>query len=198
MDYYKAIEYFLEAIKENLSRVKREQIENFIEKIIEKQREGKKILIIGAGRSGLVGKSFAVRLMHLGCNTYVLGDIVTPPVGEGDLVIAISGSGVTKLVATAVQIAKEVGAEIAVITSFPDSPIGRAADLIIELGGRVVRPGKEDYFASQILGIHEPLMPMGTLFEDSCMILLDAIIADLMQRMGKTEEEMRMRHANIE
>jgi len=198
MDYYKAIEYFLEAIKENLSRVKREQIENFIEKIIEKQREGKKILIIGAGRSGLVGKSFAVRLMHLGCNTYVLGDIVTPPVGEGDLVIAISGSGVTKLVATAVQIAKEVGAEIVVITSFPDSPIGKAADLIIELGGRVVRPGKEDYFASQILGIHEPLMPMGTLFEDSCMILLDAIIADLMQRMGKTEEEMRMRHANIE
>ena len=96
------------------------------------------------------------------------------------------------------ELHRKVGAEIVVITSFPDSPIGKAADLIIELGGRVVRPGKEDYFASQILGIHEPLMPMGTLFEDSCMILLDAIIADLMQRMGKTEEEMRMRHANIE
>ncbi len=198
MGYTEAIDFFLDKIKENLSRVKKEEVEKLISKIIEKQREGKKILIIGAGRSGLIGKAFAVRLMHLGCNTYVLGDIITPPVGKGDLVIAISGSGVTRLVLTAVQIAKEVGAEVAAITSYPQSPLGRTADYVVELGGRILRPSKEDYFASQILGIHEPLMPMGTLFEDSCMILLDAIIADLMQRMGKTEEEMIKRHANIE
>ena len=198
MDYFDTVNLIIEKIRDNLKKVKEEEVEKLISKIIEKQRENKKILIVGAGRSGLVGKAFAVRLMHLGCNSYVLGDIVTPPVGMGDLVIAISGSAVTKLVETAVEIAKEVGAEVIAITSFPNSPIGSKADHVVKIGGRILRPGKEDYFASQILGIHEPLMPMGTLFEDSCMILFDTVIAELMQRMGKTIEELRRRHANIE
>lgn len=38
----------------------------------------------------------------------------------------------------------------------------------------------------------------GTLFEDTTMVLLDAVIAELMHRLRKTEDEIRSRHANIE
>jgi 6-phospho-3-hexuloisomerase len=56
----------------------------------------------------------------------------------------------------------------------------------------------DDYFARQILGIHEPLSPLGTLFEDTAMVVLDAVIAELMKRLGKNESDLAKRHANIE
>ncbi len=51
--------------------------------------------------------------------------------------------------------------------------------------GRTKVAKMDDYFARQILGLHEPLAPLGTLFEDTTMVLLDAIIAELMHSLGR-------------
>ena len=139
-----------------------------------------------------------MRLMHLGYNAYVLGDTIVPRIGEGDIVVAISGSGRTKLIITAAEAAKAVGATLIALTTYPESPLGKLADIVVRIPGRTKIAKEEDYFARQILGIHEPLAPLGTLFEDTCMVFLDALIVELMHRLGKKEEEIRLRHANIE
>lgn len=179
-------------------KISLEQVERAVELLVETYRRGKTVLVMGAGRSGLVGRGFAMRLMHLGFRVYVLGDTIVPPVREEDLVVAISGSGRTKLIVTAAEAAKSVGAKILTITSFPDSPLAQLSDVVIIVPGRTKVSAEEDYFARQILGIHEPLAPLGTLFEDTTLVFLDSLIVRLMQVLGVTEREMSVRHANIE
>ena len=99
---------------------------------------------------------------------------------------------------TAAEAAKEAKARLVAITSYPDSPLGKLADLVIEVPGRTKYSNETDYFARQILEITEPLAPLGTLFEDTTMIVLDGIVAELMIRLKKTEEDLRLVHANIE
>ncbi len=65
-----------------------------------------RIFIMGAGRSGLVAKSFAMRLMHIGYQVYVVGEIVTPAVTAGDVVVAISGSGNTRTIPSSARSAR--------------------------------------------------------------------------------------------
>ena len=198
------LEYFWAAVNEILKRagealhkMNEDEIESFVKKLVNSKNH-RKLLIAGAGRTGLVGKAFAMRLMHLGFNAYVIGETITPALTKEDLLIAISGSGRTGIVVEAAKAAKKVGAFVIAITSHKDSPLGEVADLVIEVPGRTKTSDKVDYFSRQILGIHEPLLPLGTQFETNCMIFLDAIIAELMTRLGIREEELLKRHANIE
>ncbi len=191
----KEISLFIDKVAEKLSD---EQVERFVETLVDAYRRGAKVLVMGAGRSGLVGRAFAMRLMHLGFNVYVLGETITPSIGEGDIVVAISGSGRTQLIVTAAEAAKKVKAKIVAITSYPDSPLGRLADIVVEIPGRTKTAPDIDYFARQILGIHEPLAPLGTLFEDTALAFLDGVVVELMHRLGKNESDLRAKHANIE
>ena len=178
--------------------IEEEQINRFIDELEGVYREKRKVLVMGAGRSGLVGRAFAMRLLHLGFNSYVLGDTIVPSVKKGELVVAISGSGRTQLIVTAAETAKKVGATVAAITTYPDSPLGRLADIVVIVPGRAKITRMDDYFARQILGIHEPLAPLGTLFEDTTLVFLDGVVYALMLRLGISEEYMRSVHANIE
>jgi 6-phospho-3-hexuloisomerase len=181
-----------------LDTIKLDEIEKFVKTIEEIYRVNKKILVVGVGRSGLVGRAFAMRLRHLGVRSYVVGETITPSVEEGDLLVAISGSGSTQIVVAAAEAAKKMKAKVAAITTYYDSPLGRLADLVVFVPGRTKLASMDDYFARQILGIHEPLSPLGTLFEDASMVVLDAVVAELMKRLGKNESELARRHANIE
>lgn len=175
-----------------------EQVDKFIGMLMETWSWGKVVLVVGAGRSGFVVRAFAMRLMHLGFRTHVLGETITPAVGTNDLILAVSGSGTTGIVVDAAKAGKKVGAKVVALTSFPESPLAKSADHVVVVPGRTKATVEPDYFSRQILGIHEPLAPMGTLFEISCMVFLDSTVVELMYRMGKTEEEMRSRHATIE
>jgi len=174
------------------------QVEKMIEMIIE--AKDRKIFVVGMGRSGFVGRAFALRLMNLGFNVYFLGETITPAAGKDDLVIAISGTGMTKLVLSAATAAKEIGAKVVAITSYKDSTLGQIADQIVLIGGRTKMgwPREEDYLARQILGEREPLSPLGSIFENNCMVFLDGLIVELMYRMKKNENDLKTRHATIE
>lgn len=185
-------------ILESASKISSEQVSRAVSLLVEVYKNRNKVLVMGAGRSGLVGRAFAMRLLHLGYLVNVLGDTIVPPIGKNDLVIAISGSGRTKLIVTAAEAAKTVGARILSITSFPDSPLAQLSDVVVVVPGRTKIAKEEDYFMRQILGIHEPLAPLGTLFEDTAMVFLDGLIVELMIRLGISEEELQRRHANIE
>jgi 6-phospho-3-hexuloisomerase len=174
------------------------EVDKMVEVLIDLYHRKGKVLVMGAGRSGLVGKAFAMRLLHLGFNSYVLGETIVPSISRGDVAVAISGSGRTGLIVEAADAAKKVGAYVIAITTYPESPLGRLADLVVMVPGRSKVSKMDDYFARQILGLHEPLAPLGTLFEDTAMLLLDGVIYYLMIKLNVTEDEMRNRHANIE
>lgn len=185
-------------IMRSIEIISEEEKNKMIETLVDAYNRGARILVMGAGRSGLVGKAFAMRLLHLGFQVYVLGETIVPRIKEGDVVIAISGSGRTRLIVTAAEAAKHVGAKVIALTTYPDSPLGKLADIVVRIPGRTKIAKEEDYFARQILGIHEPLAPLGTLFEDTSLVFLDSVVVELMNKLGKTEEDLRNAHANIE
>lgn len=194
--YEDARREILQNVEKSLSGVDPSQVERMLEEMI--AATGRRILVLGAGRSGLVGKAFAMRLMHLGFDVYVMGETITPSIGKGDLILALSGSGSTKLVVIAAQIGKEVGAKVIAVTSHPKSELAKLADHVVILRGRTKLAEESDYFLRQLMGEHEPLAPLGTVFEMSLMVFLDSLIVELMRRLGKTAQDMRKQHATIE
>lgn len=172
-----------------------DQIEKMISIIIESKN--KRILVMGSGRSGFVGRAFALRLMQSGFNVYVSGETIAPALNPGDLVIAISGSGTTKIVVAQVEIAKEVGARIISITSHPESELGQLSDLAVVIKGRTKEDSDIDFTRRQITGEYD-MAPLGTMFELSALVLLDGVIADLMKRLGQNEVDLRKRHAHTQ
>ncbi|MDI6691387.1 MAG: 6-phospho-3-hexuloisomerase [Candidatus Bathyarchaeota archaeon] len=193
-----AAEEIIEGIKRCIEELNMKEVERLIELLIGAKE--KKTFIVGIGRSGFVARAFALRLMNLGFNVYFLGETITPAAEKGDLLIAISGTGATKMVLTASTAAKDIGATVIAITSFPESPLGQMADLVVTVKGRTKMgwPREEDYLARQIMGEREPLTPLGSVFENNCMVFLDSLIVELMHRMGRTEEDLKRRHATIE
>lgn len=188
----------VKSVGEAINAIPGKQVDRVVKILLKAQAKDKKLMIIGVGRSGLVGRAFAMRLMHLGFKVHVVGETITPALNSDDILFAISGSGSTTFVVAAAQIAKKVGAKIIAVTSYPNSSLGKLADYVVHIPGRVREARYRDYFSRQILGDHEPLAPLGTLFEVSSMVFLDSLIVELMDRLGKTEAEMRARHATIE
>jgi len=196
--FAQAYEELIKSISAALRGLDREEVKTLLESLMDTRTRGKKVLVVGAGRSGLVGKAFAMRLMHLGFQVYVLGETINPNVGEGDMVIVISGSGKTTVPLAAAQMAKSLNAKVVAITSQEESPLAQTADLVVDIPGREDIALEDEYHIRQLKGQHESLAPMGTMFEDTTMIFLDSIIAELMNRLGLSVDSMRLRHATIE
>ncbi|MFQ6075732.1 MAG: 6-phospho-3-hexuloisomerase [Candidatus Bathyarchaeia archaeon] len=191
-----AVEEIIAGVREAIDSLDEDQVYEML-KVLQ-ESHGRKIMVVGVGRSGLIGRAFAMRLMHLGFHVYVVGETITPAMEKDDLLIAISGSGTTTFSVAAAEMAKRVGARVIAITSYPVSALGKLSDVVVMIRGRTKLARTDDYFSRQILGVHEPLAPLGTLFEQSAMVFLDGVVAELMRRMGKSEGEMRRRHATIE
>ena len=144
-----------------------------------------RIFLAGAGRSALVSRFFAMRLIHSGYQVSVVGEVATPSIQKGDLLIVISGSGGTKSLLPFIDTAKKQGARVAVVSMKSTSPMAELADVVVQIG--------RDSSYEKI-----PEMPMGTTFELSTLIYLEATIAKIIHAKNLTEEEMRAVHANLE
>ncbi len=145
--------------------------------------EAPQVFIYGAGRSGLMGRTFAMRLMQLGQRAFFIGETITPAVKPGDCVLFVSKTGETQTAIQAANIVKErvERTTIIVLTASPDSTLASYADVLMALD--VPRYEKD-----------ASLAPLGTIFEDSAMVFLDALIALIMDETGESEENMKERH----
>lgn len=160
--------------------------------------DSKRIFLMGAGRSGLAARAFAMRLMHLGFIVYFVGETTTPAVQPDDLVIAVSGSGETPSIANLGGISKKIGSKLAVITSNKDSTLGRISDIVVIVPGRPKEDiVYEDYHERRMIG-YPQLAPLGTIFEISALVFLDAVVSELMVRTGASEAELKKRHTVFE
>ncbi len=180
--FRKSTEYAQKKIKEILERVSEDDITKTKQFFFTSNR----IFLYGAGRSGLVAKAFAIRLVHLGFQAFVIGETITAPVQKGDLVIIVSGSGETIPAVMTAQIAENIGAKVVSITGKKKSGIAKHADVTLFISASCNDVERKKY------------APLGTLFEASVWILFDGIIADLLESKDETEENMRSRHATLE
>ncbi len=180
--FRKSIEYIQNKIEYILKKVPEPDI-NKIKKLFFRSN---RIFVYGAGRSGLVAKAFAIRLIHLGYQTFVIGETVSAPVTKRDLVVIVSGSGETIPAVMTAEIAHKLGANVVSITGKKNSEIAKYADITLFISATCNEKEREKY------------APLGTLFEASVWILLDGIIADLLESKKESEEDMRKRHATLE
>lgn len=180
--------YYSEIVRE-LSRaadlLSDQEAENLVDEIL----NARKIFVSGAGRSGLMGKSFAMRLMHMGLDSYVIGETVTPNLTEDDLIIFASGSGETKSLLSMAEKAKSIGGKVIAVTLFPDSTLGQISDVCVKLPGSPKDQSENEY---------KTIQPMGSLFEQTLLLFFDAVILRYMERKGLDSGTMFGRHANLE
>lgn len=156
--------------------------QGFKEALIDGIRSARKVFVYGSGRSGLVGQLFAVRLVQLGYDVHFVGEMTTPIIGKEDLTLLISYTGKTSSVVQTARIAKRIGSRIVCITGAPGSPLAEVSDVPIVM----------DVDDSEEV---RKVAPLGTVFEDSALLLFDCIVSDLMEIDSATEEDMRNRHA---
>ncbi|REI02000.1 6-phospho-3-hexuloisomerase [Staphylococcus felis] len=172
----------LDELQNTLSHIQDEQVQSLQEQIM----DAKAVFVSGKGRSGFVANSFAMRLNQLGQRAYVVGESTTPAIQKGYVFVIISGSGSTTHLKLLAEKAKEVDAKVVLITTKLDSPIGQLADLAIELPAGT----KHDAKGSQ--------QPLGSLFEQSALIMLDSLVLNMQEALHVDESTMQQNHANLE
>jgi 6-phospho-3-hexuloisomerase len=180
---------YLEEVVQELSKTVDLIPELEAEKLLNSILQSKKIFVSGAGRSGLISKSFAMRMMHMGIDAYVVGETVTANLEQGDLLIIGSGSGETNTLIAIAEKAKKLGGSIALITTSPESTLGRLADIFVPLPGAQKDKSNSDYYTIQ---------PMGSLFEQTMLLFYDALILRFMEIKGLDSNKMYGKHANLE
>ena len=185
----------IENIEQIIDKLDREAIKAMLQKII----EGNQVFVMGAGRSGLVAKAFAMRLMHLGLSVYVVGETTTPAVLPQDIVIAISGSGETRTITDLGKLAKDIGSTLITITSKKDSTLGKIADIAVIIPSKNKNdPDEAGYLERHMRGDYKNMPPLGTSFEITALVFLDSVVSQLIMLTGASEAELKSRHTNIE
>ncbi len=148
----------------------------------------KHIFIMGAGRTGLMMKAAAMRLMHLGYSVHVVGETTSPAITEGDVLIAGSGSGTTGGIVNAAKTAKKVGADVVCITTNGNSPLAILSKQTVLIPA-AQKQERDENVSKQYAG---------SLFEQSLLLVLDALIQTLWDLDGSSASELWERHANME
>lgn len=153
--------------------------------------EANTVFVFGAGRSLLMLKAFAMRLMHIGLKVHVVGDVVTPALKNGDLLLLASASGETASLVNVATKAKQLGGTVALLTIFPESTLGNLAEVVVRI------PAYTDKLPDGLDNV-KGIQPGGSLFEEAVMVLGDAMIVNLAQSTGYRLTKGFALHANLE
>lgn len=151
--------------------------------------EAGRIVLYGCGREALQIKGFAMRLYHLGVDIAMQGDMATPPVGKGDLLIVSAGPGELSTVTALMQVAREAGADVLFLTGEPDTDSANLATMVLEIPAQTM---------ARDTGARVSILPMGSLYEGAMFVLFEIMVLKLRDTLAATPEEMRARHTNLE
>ena len=141
----------------------------------------RRTFVTGAGRSGLVARSFGMRLMHAGLPAFIPGETITPGAGPGDLLVAISCTGETGYTDYIARRARDLGAKVVVITAAANSPLARDADMVV-----------------LIPAVAPDIVVRAAVFEHAASLCLDAVFNVLAERLKIDLQAFERRHANLE
>ena len=158
------------------------------ERLSDEIQAARRIACYGVGREGLMMRGLCMRLMHVGLDAHMVGDMTTPPLGAGDLLLVSAGPGSFSTVQALLGVARSAGARTVVVTAQPDGEAPRLADAVIYLRAQTMA---DDQSGSSIL-------PMGSLYEAALLVFFDVVSILLRARTGQSAEAMRSRHTNLE
>lgn len=175
------LDCILTEIEDVIHKVKTEELVRFASQIT----KDKRIFVDGEGRSGLMAKGFAMRLMHLGYTVYVVGETITPAVGTNDVFIVVSGSGESSNVLADTNKAVNKGNSVLVVTSKLNSSIAKLADIVLIVPGTIKSDSVDNRGSIQLLS---------SLFDQSLHIVLDVICLMLSKRDQVSNEEATTNH----
>jgi 6-phospho-3-hexuloisomerase len=173
-----ATSFILDALAKVLSEDRSAEIGAMADLVV----KAPQIFVYGVGRSGLVARAFAMRLVQLGLKCFFIGETITPIVEAGDAVLIVSNTGATMSAIQTANIARRVGASVVSVTANRTSKLAHASNVVV-----TVKENGGDRASKYA--------PLGTLFEDATLLLLDGVVADVMERLGESESTMRARHA---
>lgn len=159
-----------------------------LERVGSTVRHATRIFVAGEGRSGLAVRMVAMRLMHLGCKVHVIGETTTPSIKAGDVLIAFSGSGSTGVVSLIAERARAAGALVVAVTTQPKSPLGQLANQVLTISAA----SKHDQSSSRSRQF------AGSLFEQSALLLFDALFHVLSSSSQQDHDQLWARHTNLE
>jgi 6-phospho 3-hexuloisomerase len=155
---------------------------------LEKLERARRVFVAGAGRAGLVARMFAMRLMQGGLRVHAVGEVTTPAIGRGDVLLVISGTGETATSRHYLRAAKEQGASALLITASRNSSCEAAADSVLHVPAPTRARRRAGSLSPQSL----------SLFEQASFLLLEAMAHELLRRRGVTAAQLLARHANLE
>lgn len=179
----KEMDSILAEIKKVLALEDPQQLMQAVELLATERR----IFVLGEGRSGLQGKGFAMRLMHLGRTVFVIGESTTPAIRPDDILVAISGSGKTGTVLALAEKAAKKGTTVLGITSDSNSPLAKLADQLLVIPG-----------ATKTGAGVKSIQLLSTLFDQTLHITLDYLCLKISQKTAITNEQANQQHSNME
>lgn len=143
-----------------------------------------KIVVTGIGKTGLIGKKIAASLASTGTPAIFMNatDAIHGDLGmvhRDDIVIAISNSGSTLEITNILSPIRRIGASIIAMTGNAESPLGREADLILDVA------------------VAAEACPLGVAPTTSTTVTLvmgDALVVCLMKRRGFKIEDYAIYH----
>ena len=151
-----------------------------IKSIVNLINTSKTIFALGNGRSGLISKALANRLLHLGFNVHSIGEITCPKVKPNDLLIVFSKTLNNENIINNIKQSIKCDAKVLIITSDGYKKACQYADEIIHIK------------------CSNTSQPMGTLFEQSSLIISDSLVLDIMNHKKYDTSVLSNNHANIE
>jgi 6-phospho-3-hexuloisomerase len=164
--------------------------ESAVATLVEELAGARRIVLHGVGREGLMMRALTMRLFHMGLDAHPVGDMTTPAIEAGDLLVVSAGPGEFSTVMALIGVARAAGARVAVITAQPGGGAARAADVVMCLPAQTMAsdsgPG-----SSAVLG-------MGSAFEGAQYVFFEVLVLLLRERLGISAEAMRARHTNLE
>ena len=159
-----------------------------VDRLCDELMKARRIACYGVGREGLMMRALCMRLMHLGLDAHMVGDMTAPALGAGDLLVVSAGPGFFSTVMALLKVSKAAGARTVAVTAQPGGEVPGAADTVIHLRAQTMADDKG--------GVS--VLPMGSLYEAAMLIFFDVLSIVLRDRTGQTMDGMRSRHTNLE
>lgn len=150
--------------------------------------EARQIFFSASAREMLVLSAFAMRVFHMGYKAYLINETKTPPIGQGDLLIILCGSG-EGAIAGQVRTAQASGAKVLCITAHPEGPVAQMCEYVIRFCGQTLADPVDDLPSFQ---------PMGSSFEQAALVTLDYTVHLMMKKHNWEEPDLEVRHTNME
>jgi 6-phospho-3-hexuloisomerase len=147
----------------------------------------KRIVCYGVGREGLMMAAIAMRLMHAGFKSYVVGEMVTPPVGAGDIFFTSAGPGHFPIIETLLKVAREAGGRTVTVTAQPARAAQMPVDVVIHLPAQTM--------VDVAAGLS--ILTMGTHYEAALLLLGDLLVLRLLELTNQKREDMYTRYTNM-